>query len=252
MYTGSLAKYTPIKHKPYKHFYIPNSGCPSVVFLHEIDGIELEKNIDGFVPDISLLSNGVLHTAIEVVHTHKDSEDKNAYYHRNGINVIYIDVSTVDKYNSLLKTTNYFGSDVCSVAINRKCVYNLATTCDMLICNAEEAEEARQYNREVDRKIAQEQEHVRAQRERMDEYLRFLEKDAANRKQVEVLTNCFTHLHCVFSEAIHDHMQNRGLKQCPLCGGFFNFLYMVRYPHYKGMTCTPCNKAMYKAHQREA
>lgn len=70
--------------------------CPNTKYslLQDIDSIELEyRSQIEFIPDIALLSNGKLHTAIEIVHTHDDSPEKKHFYQENGIDVLYISVS---------------------------------------------------------------------------------------------------------------------------------------------------------------
>ncbi|AFV22368.1 hypothetical protein Mpsy_0155 [Methanolobus psychrophilus R15] len=62
--------------------------------LQNIDSIELEyRSQIEYVPDVALLSQGELHTAIEIVHTHDDSPEKKEFYQENGIDVLYIPVS---------------------------------------------------------------------------------------------------------------------------------------------------------------
>lgn len=53
------------------------------------------------------MSNNKLHTAIEVVHSNDDSEEKIAYYQENEINVIRINIKDFDSYILLKKSTKY-------------------------------------------------------------------------------------------------------------------------------------------------
>lgn len=81
--------------------------CPSIPknpfteqreFIYDVvngaSSIEVEKPTEeGFIPDLSLYDDErKLITAIEIVHTHEDSEEKCDYYVEKGIDVAYVNV----------------------------------------------------------------------------------------------------------------------------------------------------------------
>jgi|GEM_PF-6358563 len=90
--------------------------------LQDIDDIELEyRSQIEFIPDIALLSNGELHTAIEIIHTHDDSPVKKDFYQEKGIDVLYIQVSvtTYSDFKQQFETEHpYFRWDNMCLKIN--------------------------------------------------------------------------------------------------------------------------------------
>lgn len=90
--------------------------------LQDIDNIELEyRSQIEFIPDIALLSNGELQTAIEIIHTHDDSPEKKDFYQENGIDVLYISVSvtTYSDFKNQFETERpYFRWDDMWLEIN--------------------------------------------------------------------------------------------------------------------------------------
>ena len=112
----------------------PFTGQRRFIFnlVDEVSDIKVEKHTkDGFVPDISLYDkNGDLITAIEIVHTHEDSDEKCEYYFQRGINVVYV---RVENETDLLKYKNNNFSKI-TFNLNRNgCKIPIITTRKMLV-----------------------------------------------------------------------------------------------------------------------
>jgi transcription elongation factor Elf1 len=96
--------------------------------------IKVEKQIEGrFIPDVSLYDEKEnLLMAIEIVHKHKDTEEKCDYYFQRGINVIHVGV---DNEEDLL---NYHRNTYSKITFNfhqNGCERPVITTSKMLMDN---------------------------------------------------------------------------------------------------------------------
>ncbi|WP_135612944.1 hypothetical protein [Methanococcoides sp. AM1] len=102
--------YRPYTQISYPNYYPerrikPNFATIEYSLLNEVDDVQVEKQTTAtFRPDISLMQDEELQTAIEIFYSSEDTERKTAHYQDNKINVIKIDVKTTEDYE-LLKTT---------------------------------------------------------------------------------------------------------------------------------------------------
>ncbi|SES66399.1 Competence protein CoiA-like family protein [Methanococcoides vulcani] len=120
--------YSNLHIKPANEFYYK--------VTETIDEVVLEKqDRSGYRPDISLLKDGTLIKAIEIVHTHDDSEEKTKYYQSNNIDVIKIFVPSESEYNLLMKCTNKLPSKITYTFLYSGCSVPYITTKQMLISN---------------------------------------------------------------------------------------------------------------------
>ncbi|MBN2488448.1 MAG: hypothetical protein JXA98_05415 [Methanosarcinaceae archaeon] len=88
---------------------------------------------EGFKPDISLYDeNDNIIVAVEIAHTHEDSDEKSEYYLEKGIDVIYVNVGTND---DLLDYHNNKYSKIIFKLHRRGCRIPIVTTPKMLIDN---------------------------------------------------------------------------------------------------------------------
>ncbi|KGK99223.1 hypothetical protein LI82_04170 [Methanococcoides methylutens] len=128
--TSQKTKYSPHLRK--------NPFTEQREFTHNVvngaSRIEVEKAVDGFIPDLSLYDEaGNVVTAIEIVHKHEDSEEKSEYYLQNGIDVIYINVDNEDdlldyhkgKYSKITFSLYRNGCNVHVLTTSRMLMENL-------------------------------------------------------------------------------------------------------------------------------
>lgn len=140
----SKTKYCPLLHK--------NPFTERREFTYNlVEGasrIEVEKPTEeGFIPDLSLYDEeGNLITAIEIVHTHEDSEDKCEYYLQKGIDVIYVNVSNGD---DLLDYKNGKYSKITFNLYHNGCKIPIIITPKMLIDNIRLREKIFQDNLDI-------------------------------------------------------------------------------------------------------
>lgn len=101
-----------------------------------IDNLDVEKKDQKFIPDVSLLKNDKLIKAIEIVHTHDDSNEKTDYYRDNKIDVIKIKVQSEDDLESIRRTKRFIKNKFVEIVLNRHgCNLPIITTKKMIIDN---------------------------------------------------------------------------------------------------------------------
>ena len=101
-----------------------------------IDNVNVEKKEQKFWPDVSLFKKNKLIRAIEIIHTHDDSDDKTDYYRENKIDVIKIKVESEDDYECIRRTKRFIDNKFVEIVLNRHgCNLPIITTKKMIIDN---------------------------------------------------------------------------------------------------------------------